>query len=70
MTVEQKLAALGLSLPEPPQPLGSDTAVSEAGNLLFISGQVPLAGGRMVFTGRIGEQRTVDEGRQAARWPR
>ncbi|KVL84414.1 RidA family protein [Burkholderia stagnalis] len=67
MTVEQKLAALGLSLPEPPQPLGSYTAVSEAGNLLFISGQMPLAGGRMVFTGRVGEQWTVDEGRQAAR---
>ncbi|PCE24755.1 RidA family protein [Burkholderia ubonensis] len=66
MTVERKLAERGLALPEPPQPLGSYTAVSEAGNLLFVSGQVPLAGGRMAYTGRVGEQLTLNEGKQAA----
>ncbi|WP_431822384.1 RidA family protein [Burkholderia sp. F1] len=66
MIVERKLAELGLALPEPPQPLGSYTAVSEAGNLLFVSGQVPLAGGKMAYTGRVGEQLTVDEGKRAA----
>ncbi|NTX28051.1 RidA family protein [Burkholderia pyrrocinia] len=67
MTVEQKLAELGLALPEPPNPLGSYTAVSEAGNLLFVSGQLPLVDGRVAYTGRVGEQLSVDEGRDAAR---
>jgi len=67
MTVEQKLAELGLALPEPPNPLGSYTAVSEAGNLLFVSGQLPLVDGRIAYTGRVGEQLSVDEGRHAAR---
>ncbi|WP_118184355.1 RidA family protein [Paraburkholderia phosphatilytica] len=66
MTVEQKLADLGFTLPAPPQPLGSYTAVSEAGNLLFISGQVPLVNGKLVYTGRVGEQRTTEDGKHAA----
>ncbi|KVV45067.1 hypothetical protein WT27_07480 [Burkholderia territorii] len=66
MTIEQNLAELGLTLPEPPQPLGSYTAVSEAGNLLFISGQLPLVDSELVYTGRVGEQRSIDDGRRAA----
>ena len=66
MTIEQKLAALGFTLPEPPQPLGSYTAVSEAGNLLFVSGQLPLVDGKVAYTGRVGEQLSVDNGRHAA----
>jgi enamine deaminase RidA (YjgF/YER057c/UK114 family) len=66
MSIEQKLADLGLELPTPPQPLGSYTAVSEAGNLLFISGQVPLSEGKMAYTGRVGEQLTLEEGQRAA----
>ncbi|KDB06684.1 Endoribonuclease L-PSP [Burkholderia sp. lig30] len=66
MNVEQKLAARGHTLPEPPQPLGSYTAVSEAGNLLFISGQVPITNGKMAYTGRVGEQLTLEEGQRAA----
>ncbi|WP_233849250.1 RidA family protein [Paraburkholderia sp. HD33-4] len=66
MSVQQKLAELGLELPTPPQPLGSYTAVSEAGNLLFISGQVPLSNGKMVYTGRVGDTLTLEQGRKAA----
>jgi enamine deaminase RidA (YjgF/YER057c/UK114 family) len=67
MSIEQKLADLGLSLPEPPQPLGSYTAVSEAGNLLFISGQVPFVDGKLAFKGRVGDTLTIEDGKRAAR---
>ncbi|NTZ83317.1 RidA family protein [Burkholderia metallica] len=67
MSVEQNLAELGLALPEPPSPLGSYTAVSEAGNLLFVSGQLPLADGKVAYTGHVGEQLSVDDGKHAAR---
>lgn len=66
MTIERKLAELGLALPDPPQPLGSYTAVSEAGNLLFVSGQLPLVDGKLAYAGRVGERLSVDEGRHAA----
>ena len=66
MSVQQRLSELGLELPTPPNPLGSYTAVSEAGNLLFISGQVPLSEGKMAYTGRVGETLTLEQGRKAA----
>ncbi|WP_321960285.1 RidA family protein [Paraburkholderia sp. J7] len=66
MSVEQKLADLGLALPAAPQPLGNYTAASEAGNLLFISGQGPLADGKLRWTGRVGAELTLEQGREAA----
>ncbi|SAL32933.1 RidA family protein [Caballeronia humi] len=66
MSVETRLAARGLALPEPPKPLGRYTATSEAGDLLFVSGQLPLRDGRVAFQGRVGEDVSVEEGRQAA----
>ena len=66
MSVEQKLVDLGLVLPAAPQPLGNYRAVSEAGNLLFISGQGPLVDGKLRWTGRVGAELTLEEGREAA----
>lgn len=66
MSVESKLAARGLKLPPPPQPLGSYTAVSRAGDLLFISGQLPLRDGKVVWQGQVGKDLTVEQGKQAA----
>ncbi|MCA3185077.1 MULTISPECIES: RidA family protein [unclassified Cupriavidus] len=66
MSVEARLAELGLTLPPPPQPLGSYTAVSRAGDLLFISGQLPLQDGKVVWQGQVGRDLTVAEGKQAA----
>ncbi|MGO4303267.1 RidA family protein [Cupriavidus sp. RAF12] len=55
-----------LTLPAPPQPLGRYTAVSRAGDLLFISGQLPLRDGKVVWQGQVGKDLTVEEGKQAA----
>lgn len=66
MSIETRLAQLGLELPAPPQPLGRYTAVSEAGELLFVSGQLPLRDGRVVWQGRVGEALSTEQGRQAA----
>ncbi|GAA0843523.1 RidA family protein [Cupriavidus pauculus] len=66
MTIESKLAARGLTLPSPPQPLGSYTAVSRASDLLFVSGQLPLRDGKVVWSGQVGKDLSVAEGKQAA----
>jgi len=65
-TVQERLSARGLTLPNPPQPLGSYTAVSQAGDLLFISGQLPLLDGKVVWQGQVGKDLTLEEGKQAA----
>ena len=62
-----RLAALGIVLPTPPTPLGAYVESSEAGNLLFLSGTLPVVNQRLAISGRLGENLSVKEGREAAR---
>jgi enamine deaminase RidA (YjgF/YER057c/UK114 family) len=65
--VETRLAALGLSLPEPAKPVASYIPSCVHQNLLFISGQLPFRAGGELVRGRLGESLDVSEGQQAAR---
>ena len=67
MSVEDKLKELGLTLPEPPRPVATYDPAARAGNLLFISGQLPLIDGRLQKMGKLGGQFTLDEGADAAK---
>ena len=67
MSPEDRLEALGLELPPPPQPVGSYTRAVRAGGLIFTAGQVPMTDGAMVFSGKVGRDLTVAEGYEAAR---
>ena len=53
---EDKLAALGITLPEAPVPAGNYIPAVKTGNLLFISGQIPLEGGKVTFTGKVSDE--------------
>ena len=64
---EQRLKASGIELPPPPKPLGAYVEAVQVGNLLFVSGALPLEGGVPKFLGRIGADLSVEEGRSAAR---
>ena len=65
--VEERLSELGIKLLDIPAPLGSYKPASITGNLIFISGQLPLSEGRLLFQGKVGSDITVEEGMQAAR---
>lgn len=67
MSVETKLAELGLELPDAPKPAGNYAATVRAGNLLFISGQFPIENGRLRYVGRVGAERSEADGYAAAR---
>jgi len=62
-----RLHELGLVLPNLPTPLGNYIEVNQVGSLLFLSGTLPIAGGKLAFTGRLGENLTVAQGQEAAR---
>ena len=66
-TPEQKLAALGLTLPAVPAPLANYVPYRWAGNLLFLSGQGPKKPDGTFEIGRFGKNATVDDGYRAAR---
>ena len=66
-TPEQKLAALGLTLPAVPAPLANYVPYRWEGNLLFLSGQGPKKPDGTLEIGRLGKNATVDDGYRAAR---
>ena len=51
--IEEKLTTLGIKLPIPPTPAGSYVPAIKTGNLLFISGQIPMEEGKVIFTGKV-----------------
>ena len=55
LLIEEKLTSLGIKLPTPPTPAGSYVPAIKTGNLLFISGQIPMEDGKVIFTGKVTE---------------
>jgi len=64
---ERRLQELGIKLPRPPAPLGAYVEAVQTGNLLFLSGTLPVEEGVPKFLGRIGADLSVDDGRRATR---
>jgi enamine deaminase RidA (YjgF/YER057c/UK114 family) len=64
---ERNLKASGIELPTAPKPLGAYVEAVQVGNLLFVSGALPLEGGVPKFLGRLGAEISIEEGRRAAR---
>ncbi|NKB67225.1 MAG: RidA family protein [Candidatus Latescibacteria bacterium] len=67
MSAADRLAALGLTLPAPPQPAGAYTRAVQAGDLIFLSGQLPMETGQIKYAGTVGDQLSEEEGYAAAR---
>ena len=51
--IEEQLKKLEVTLPIPPTPAGSYVPAIKTGNLLFISGQIPMEDGKVIFTGKV-----------------
>ena len=67
MSPEDKLRELGIELLEAPSPLGSYVPVMRTGNLVFLSGILPLVKGKLLRQGRLGESVSLDEAKEDAR---
>ncbi len=64
-----RLKALGLALPAAAAPVANYVPFSRAGNLLFVSGQLPVAGGGVdpAYKGKLGAGVSLEAGQAAAR---
>jgi len=67
MTPEDKLTELGISLPELPKPLGSYVPCVQTGNLIFLSGVLPMRKNALTRTGRVGDAVSIEEAQEDAR---
>lgn len=65
-TVEDRLAKLGITLPAAAAPVANYVPYVLAGNILVVSGQIPLRDGKIAFTGKLGADVPVDQGQLSA----
>lgn len=67
MSAEDLIVELGIELPPVPLPVASYVPVVVSNGFAFVSGQVPMADGKLLWTGKLGRDLDVDAGAQAAR---
>ena len=67
MTIDSRLAELGIALPAPAAPVAAYVPAVEANGLLHISGQLPFRADGSLITGRLGQDVTLEDGAEAAK---
>lgn len=65
-SVEQKIAELGLVLPETAKPLAAYIPAVQSGNLVFTSGQLPMKDGVLIEVGKVGADVSQDRAKELA----
>jgi len=67
MTPEERLAELGLAVPEVPAPVAVYLPALRTGNYIFTSGQLPMRDGQLIATGKVGGEITTEQAVECAR---
>ncbi|UCG79516.1 MAG: RidA family protein [Nitrospirota bacterium] len=65
MSILNKLKSLDIRLPEAPDPLGSYVPCVRTGNLVFVSGMLPLKDGRLIHTGKVGSDVSIEDAQES-----
>ena len=65
-TPEERLASLGLEVPEVAKPVAVYVPAVRSGNHVFTSGQLPMRSGELISTGKVGGEVTAEEAVQCA----
>ena len=64
--IEQRLAQMGVTLPEPPKPVASYVPYTISGKQVIVAGQIPIAEGKPQFIGKLGAEISFEDGKRAA----
>ena len=67
MSVASRLAELGIELPEVVAPLAAYLPAVQTGNLVYTSGQLPMVGGKLPATGKVGAAVSPEDAKDLAR---
>lgn len=66
-SIETKLAELGITLPQPVAPIANYVPYVVTGNLVVVSGQIPVVDGKVAVTGKVSWGVSIDQAKEAAR---
>jgi enamine deaminase RidA (YjgF/YER057c/UK114 family) len=67
MSIEARLANLGLALPAAPKPVAAYIPCVRTGNLVVVSGQLPMAAGKLLTTGKVPSVVDLEQAQECAR---
>tara|TARA_B100000029_G_C17353761_1_gene879915 strand:- start:375 stop:836 length:462 start_codon:yes stop_codon:yes gene_type:complete len=68
MSISENLKKLNIEIPVAPDPVGAYVAFKKAGNLIFISGQLPIGKDGKPIKGKIGKDLSLEDGQKAAKF--
>ncbi len=66
MSIKEKLAEIGLTLPVAAAPVAAYVPAVKTGNLVFTAGQLPIVDGKVVITGKVGAEVTPEQAKDMA----
>lgn len=67
MSYDRRLKDIRIELPQPPKPVATYIPAVRVGELLFLSGVLPMQDGQLAFSGKLGRDLTVAQGMEAAK---
>lgn len=67
MNIHQKLSDLGLTLPKTPKAVAAYVPAAQVGDMIYVSGQLPMADGKLTATGPVPSATSVQDAQVAAR---
>ncbi|MES2906254.1 MAG: RidA family protein [Pseudomonadota bacterium] len=65
--INDRLKQMGIQLPSPAAPAANYVPYTQSGNILIISGQLPMVDGKLAYTGKLGQNVTLETGVEAAK---
>ena len=66
MSIKEKLASIGLSLPVASAPVAAYVPAVKSGNLVFTAGQLPVVDGKLIKEGKVGSDVSADDAKELA----
>jgi enamine deaminase RidA (YjgF/YER057c/UK114 family) len=66
MSIKEKLAEIGLTLPVAAAPVAAYVPAVKTGNLVFTAGQLPIVDGKVLITGKVGAEVTPEQAKDMA----
>ncbi len=65
--IEEKLNELNITLPQPPKPAGAYIPVVKSGNMVYVSGQIPIKDAKVAFKGKVPTVQSLEQAQEAAK---
>ena len=66
MSVQNQLQKLGIDLPIASKPLANYVGTRKVGNIVYVSGQLPVENSKLMYTGKVGQDISVEDAVKAA----